>query len=106
MAKYWNLRGQVVVLNSNATPLSTLLPTKLVAEAQGRVDWFRSFFVWGPRGCKRAQTIASKDWPATFGRSSLEIWIVEQAKNLAGTEQQKRTSDHCLQQIAVFQQVC
>jgi hypothetical protein len=44
MAKYWNLRGQVVVLNSNAIPLSTLLPTKLVAEAQGRVDWFRRFF--------------------------------------------------------------
>lgn len=53
---------------------------------------------------KRAQTIASEDLPATFGRSSLEIEIVERAKNLA---RRKRTSEHCLQQIAlVFQQVC
>jgi hypothetical protein len=54
---------------------------------------------------KRAQTIASEDLPATFGRSSaLEIEIVERAKNLA---RRKRTSEHCLQQIALaFQQVC
>jgi hypothetical protein len=42
--------------------------------------------MWGPQGRKRAQTMASEDWPATFGRSSLAIRIVERAKNLAGTE--------------------
>jgi hypothetical protein len=37
--------------------------------------------------------------------SFLHYIIVERQKNLAGTERQERTSDHCLQQIALFHQV-